>query len=251
MMRAKNLNVLSLLLALLFSYSYSEVFIPLHNKGMGYRIFIYVYLLVFVYFVIRFLLKRASLIISNGALSRKIAKAGLLALISVLFVLFIPKEYITPINYTNVTLTPEIAVNSTTTTSEVWLTGIKNGDNLVGLTEIELPKGWILKEGAIVFSGSEITPLNLKFASKERSKLIFGKHAWSGKVKVYDGQKTNVIDLYSKAQDSTEILVNQSIGSDVILTKVLAAITFAFTFSVFFLTLLFTLKKMLMRKRLK
>lgn len=105
--------------------------------------------------------------------------------------------------------------------TEVWLVGLVNQDQLVDLQELPLTEGWEYREGNLLSYQDQPNELKIKVNTGEATtSLNFLKHAYSGKVKIVDGQEETIVDLYDAQSDyyqynvtkeSTQKLINNSI----------------------------------------
>lgn len=249
-MRAKIKHLMAVLLAVLFSYSFSEIFIPIHNKGIVYIIFVYFYLFALSLFVFRYLIKKSIGSIRGNSLSKKVRKMFLVIFIS-LFIsfVFIPKNYFNGINYTDIILTP-ISEASELNGTEVWLNEIIIDESKLDLESIDISSGWIYKDGAIVSTGGNINPQKLIISFKKSIDLVFGKHAWSGKVEIYNGD-TQIINLYSEISSEESVSLAESSRSNNNLIKLLAYSVCVSFLSMIFLILVSFLKKTILSNRNK
>ncbi|WP_019915136.1 hypothetical protein [Paenibacillus sp. HW567] len=208
-MKAKIKKTATLLLALLFSYSFSEIFIPIHNKEIGYIIFVYSYLIVFSFFVIGYLIRKSINSMTNNQTFKKVLKLLLVVLISFFtLIVIIPQSFFDPMKYTSITLNPK-STTIQTNRNEVWLKRIIIDDNDINIQKINVSNGWIYKEGSIVSTGGNHNPQMLNLSFKKDVQLIFGKHEWSGKVEINNGVP-HTINLNSKTPSEEIIRITKS-----------------------------------------
>lgn len=206
-MRVRIKGIIKVLLALLFTYSFTETFIPVHNKGIGYKLFVYNYLFILSFFIFRYLINKSlSLLINNQSL-KKLLKVLLVVILSFIILnIAIPKENLEPMKYTSITLTP-VNSNSETNKNEIWLNKIIIDQRELNIQGIELSSGWVYKEGSIVSSGINHNPQILELSYKSDIQLVFGKHEWSGKVEI-NNEVSQIIDLNAKTPSQESIIIN-------------------------------------------
>lgn len=208
-MRAKIKGIFKVVLALLFSYSFTETFIPVHIKGIGYIIFVYIYLFILSFLVIGYLVNKSLILAANNQSFKKVLKVFLVVLLSFIILnIAIPKNFLEPMKYTSIILTP-INKNTETNRNEVWLNKIILDQHELNLQKIEVSSGWVFKEGSIVSASNNHNPQILELSFKNDIKLVFGKHEWSGEVEIDNGV-SQIIDLNAKSPSEETIITTLS-----------------------------------------
>lgn len=208
----KTKRMIVVLLAVLFSYSFTKTFIPTHNKGLGYVGFIYVYLFVIGLILYGFFMRKSLVLLAGNPFPKKIFTVVLVLLFSFgILKLIVPEEYLEPIKYSEIILTP-VSLNNDINKNEIWLNGIIVDKVGFNIQQVEPSEGWIFKDGMLVFSGTIPKSQTINLHYKNEIQLIFGKHEWSGKVEINSGFSTRIIDLNTK-NASQEIFVINKTGS--------------------------------------
>ncbi|THU33525.1 hypothetical protein FAM09_25595 [Niastella caeni] len=86
--------------------------------------------------------------------------------------------------------------NDSAQSSEVWITKINNGARDLDLESIPLSGGWEIKNNSIASYSQQPGTLEISVREAEQLHIDFTRHSWSGKVKIEDGVKTSIVDLY-------------------------------------------------------
>ncbi|WP_177193682.1 hypothetical protein [Niastella yeongjuensis] len=81
--------------------------------------------------------------------------------------------------------------------SEVWIAQVSNGGVELPLNSIPSQKGWEDKYSALVSYQQQPTSLAIEIEEPNNLEITFSTHPWSGKVKIEEGKKTTIQDLYS------------------------------------------------------
>lgn len=206
------------------------------------------YLFALGFFTFRYLIKKSIGLLRNNSLTKKVLKLFLVFFIS-LFIsfVFIPKNYFEPMNYTNIILTP-ISEASNSNRTEVWLNEIIIDQSKLDLKSIDISSGWVYKDGAIVSMSGNINPQKLNVSSKSSIELVFGKHAWSGKVEIYNGS-TQIINLHSENPSEKSVRIAESSRSNDNFIKLAAYSVCVSVLSMILLIIFSFFKKILLKRK--
>lgn len=89
--------------------------------------------------------------------------------------------------------------NNLSNSYEIWISQIKANGIDVDFSTLSLEDGWIFKDGCLLANaGEQKTELCFNIENMENFEITFGKHSWSGKVKVITVNGEEEIDLYSE-----------------------------------------------------
>ncbi len=141
---------------------------------------------------------------TNKRVKKRITILSIISTIALLYCLgnnIYPKQY----SSANITISTVSGINNNLG-HEVWITECNVDGKPINLSELKLDNGWIYKEDSdTIFadlSNANLTPLLLSFNKANSIDIHFIKHAWSGMVKISDGTKSELVDLYDKSGGS-------------------------------------------------
>lgn len=97
--------------------------------------------------------------------------------------------------------------------SEVRITNIYNGNQQLNLINIPLSGGWNIKDNAILSYSGQPNILLLSLRDPDSLKIAFSRHPMAGKVKIEEGSKTTIEDLYSKSSKSSYLYTSSTVSS--------------------------------------
>jgi|GEM_PF-792990 len=145
-------------------------------------------------------------------------------------------------NYTVIRVTALGEKNDSAKSSEVWIEHVFNGDESVN--KILPPKGWEKKDEALLSFQNQPATIEIKIEEPVSPRIQMLRHPWSGKVRIEEGDKSVIVDLYKgEPYETFEYVSNGTVfNSYSNFTRfekaLLAGICFFALFSIFYLFLL-------------
>lgn len=101
-----------------------------------------------------------------------------------------------PMRKTVIVVEPLNICNLDSQGTEIWIRSI-DGASPAFVENIHMPKGWQSIDDSLVYTGTgEAEPLYVTLNDK-KPEIVFGRHSWSGKVKICYGLSSETVDLYS------------------------------------------------------
>jgi hypothetical protein len=100
--------------------------------------------------------------------------------------------------------------NDSAHATEVWITGITEGQSAITLRKISVAEKWEKKNNQLVSYKKQPATQEIMITNPGTYQIEFLKHAWSGKVKVEDGKNSTIIDLYGQAPQNKYTYVSNS-----------------------------------------
>jgi hypothetical protein len=105
--------------------------------------------------------------------------------------------------YTTVNVTALGEKNESSHSNEVWITEVSNDQTAIDLNSILLSKGWEKRNNALISYKQQPATLTIKFKNPSKPVIRFMSHPWSGKVKIVEGKRINIVDLYNAAPSAS------------------------------------------------
>lgn len=113
--------------------------------------------------------------------------------------------------YEKIEIVPLNDKNINSQAKEVWITNLIVNNQVVELGDyIIKSEGWSEKDGARYAIGGESGALSLKVKAKEKVKIEFGMHDWSGIVSIRDKNGERIVDLFSDESTPIVLTINTS-----------------------------------------
>ncbi len=113
--------------------------------------------------------------------------------------------------YEQIEIVPLNDKNINSQAKEVWIRNLIVNDEIVELADyITKDEGWSEKDGARYAIGGESGELSLKVKAKDKLKIEFGMHDWSGIVSIRDKNGERIVDLFSDESTAIVLTINTS-----------------------------------------
>jgi hypothetical protein len=105
-------------------------------------------------------------------------------------------------NYTVIKVTALGEKSDSAQASEVWIEHIFNGDESVN--KVWTSRGWNKENGALVSYKHQPASIKIQIDDPVSPSIQLLKHPWSGKVKIEEGGKSVILDLYDNTTEPYE-----------------------------------------------
>lgn len=113
--------------------------------------------------------------------------------------------------YEQIEIVPLNDKNINSHAKEVWIRNLMVNDEIVKLEDyITKNEGWIEKDGVMYATGEESGTLCLSVKAKDKVKVEFGMHDWSGIVSIRDKRGERIVDLFSNENLTVALTMNTS-----------------------------------------
>jgi hypothetical protein len=166
------------------------------------------FILILIYFILfNYIIGR--LLCKYGGIRYNFKKIILSFIIAILIIFVVRDKLLMPYQDANITLTVLEEKNVSSRGNEVWITGVQYDKRLLDLSRYSYPEGWEYRDGAAL-SYSINSSITLRIPASRNVTIELLMHEWSGKVKIQDGDKVEIVDLYSKKGSNYEYVVKSN-----------------------------------------